>query len=710
MNTKSSLPSQITVAALVVVLAVLLIVWASLISMKRQMDIEAAGESQRHMAGRIEAFQEEVSLIASDYHNWTDLYLAAKQLDVDKLASNYGITAERGDVFQYAELFDGPFIEPLSWSANLGLEPQKGFLTPATRAALSRRVLTIDSTERQTIDYFGLRNGKLVMFSACNLLPEDDGLLALIEPDSKDIGIGVIGKVLSERRLSEIERQFFISDLEVMFVPPSEDAVYISLLGVAGAPVAWLQWIPPTPGSRLFWKMVPIMSVISLAFIFLSYFAAWLLRSKAKVLIEQEAISFKNARTDALTNLPNLFALREHLNRLFRYSNKECAILAIDLVRFKQINDTVGHSGGDAFLIEFSRRLKSLADDTTFVSRYGGDEFFIAISATGNLKSIIDEKCHRIIELSKQPIKCNGMMFDVLASKGVAIGRTGLMIQEELLRRADRAMYSAKARRSQKVILYDSEMKSQDNDYKAIEAELRRAVAEGGEFEMHYQPIVSSGKLSQTVKFEALARWTNPNLGRVSPDKFINVAETSGLIIPLGWMLLDLVCQDMKRLSCARVSINISPAQLMMPGFAKEFAGRVAARGISPSQVEVEVTEQVVILDDITIATELSMLRDHGFSLALDDFGTGYSSIGYLTRMQFDVLKIDRSFSPSTHKGKHGARMLQSMVGLAHAMGLEITAEGIETEEDADILCNIGVDYLQGYFIGRPEPIPPIPA
>lgn len=701
--TRNKLPNQLVFIVTTVLLAVLFIVWFSLFSVRYGMDTEAAEESERLMAGRIDAFQKQVSLIARDYHNWTDLYINAKRLEYDRLGSNYGITADRGEVFQYSELFDGPFPEPVSWSMGRGRIPQDGILSPTTRDALRQRIPELDHGERQTEDYFELISGRLVMFSASYLLPEDEDLLLEIVPEFE--AIGVVGKVLSVRRLSDIEREFSISDLAVSAAPPLETSASISLVDVTGKPLAWLYWSPPTPGTHLFWKMFPLISGVSVAFVLVSFFAAQLLRGKAKILIEKEAISFKNARTDALTSLPNRLALREYLTRLSHQTDMDCAVLAIDLVRFKQINDTVGHLGGDIFLVEFSRRLRKLTDETTFVSRYGGDEFFVVIGSAGDLESAIDIKCKQLVDLTTEPIQCKGVTFDVLASKGIATSENQLFDQDSLLGRADRAMYSAKARASQEIVRYDSQMELLDLDYKRIEEKLRRAVAESNGFAIHYQPIASTLKGQHIIRYEALARWSCPELGRVPPEKFIHVAEMSGLIVDLGWILLDLVCQDMKSLNCSIVCINVSPTQVMTPGFAEEFADRVIANGIRPTEIQIELTEQIAVLDDIAIAKELSILRQGGFSLALDDFGTGYSSIGYLTRMQFDVLKIDRSFVHSMHGGKQGARMLRSMVGLARAMDLEIVAEGVETAKDAHALHSIGVDYLQGYHIGRPMPL-----
>lgn len=698
----NTLPRQIVVLVTAVLLAVMAVLWLSLLSVRTTMDKSAAEESARRVAGRLRNMQEQVALLASDYHNWTDLYLAARDRELDRLASNYGISAHRGEVFQYAEIFDGPFAAPLSWRAGAGLTPQSGFLSEPTRAALRKIAPGLDPKRRQSHDFFELRDGQPVMFSGSYLLPEDPDLLAGVVPGSAPIA--AIGKILQPERLQDMEREFAIAGLEVTTVAPQTD-IRAALPGVDGTPVAWLRWTPPQPGTQLFWKMFPIMAGISGLFVVISWSAAMLLRSKAAGLIEREAISFDRARIDALTGLPNRFAMREHLGRLRTRPDVDCAVLVIDLVRFKLINDTVGHLGGDAFLVEFGARLRTIADDAAFVARYGGDEFFVVFSASADLDRIVEEKCRQISALSEVPIQCGGVSFEVLSSKGLVFEDHRGMDHDELLRRADRAMYSAKLRETLEVVRYDKRMETEDIDHKRVERELRRALGAGEGFAIHYQPIVPVTPGARPVRYEALARWTSPELGPVAPDRFIKVAEASGLIMPLGWLLLDLICADMRQLQGVGVGINVSPAQLMSRGFAKRFHQVVVSHGIAPERIVVEVTEQVVMRDDATIAQELIALSDSGFRLALDDFGTGFASIGYLTRMPFDELKIDRSFVRSIEEGQQGMRMVKSIIGLARAMELDIVAEGIETETDAVLLRRSGADFLQGYHFGRPAPV-----
>ena len=702
--TRSSLPHQIVFLVFAVLVAVLATLWISLYSVREAMDLDAAEESKRRMEGRMNALQEEVALIASDYHNWTDVFFNVRDLDYGRLASNYGITAERGDVFQYAEMFDGPFPDSIAWVSGEGLAPQAGFIGVRTKSQLRRRVQNLDFSERQTLNFFEFRDQNLITFSSSYLLPEDDELLAELHPE--DQAIAVIGRVLSRDRLAKIAAEFAMENLTVLVVPSNDpNAVRLSAEGIFGEAVAWLEWHPPTPGTVLFWKMVPIMAVVSLLFVGASYWGARVLRDKASNLIAKEAASFDQARTDVLTGLPNRFSLREQLEKLTLDGMQNCAVLALDLDRFKQINDTVGHVGGDLFLETFGARLRTLIDEHTFIARLGGDEFVLVISSQQGLENIVQRKCTDLETISASPIACNGIQFDVMTAKGLSMMYAKELRAEELLRRADRAMYAAKTRGTQEVVAYDQHMENKDCEYKTIESHLRRALVNEQGFYIEYQTIAQAKSRSEFKRFEALARWKDPDLGQVPPEKFIEVAETSGLINKLGWHILDLICRDIKRLDDCKIGVNVSPLQLMTPGFANLFAARVAENGVKSEQIEVEVTEQIVVRDDVTIAQELHTLRNHGFGLALDDFGTGYSSIGYLTRMQFDILKIDRSFGKLNGKNPQLLKMVRSIVSLAHSMDLNIIAEGIETKEDAVIFSDLGCDFLQGYHIGRPGPI-----
>ena len=700
---RQSLPQQIVLLVVVLVLVFGVTLWMSILSIRSAMDRQAEAESLALMEGRFEALQEQVSLIASDYHNWTDVYEAANNLDYGELYSNYGITAVRADVFQYAQMLDGPFGAPVAWVAGSTREPQDGFLSRVTIDAMRRQVPKLDYQSRETFDFFGMHSNRIVMFSASWLLPED----TFIVPDRVEGGlaIAVIGKIVSDRQLEQVEKQLGVTDLQVRDPDAEAQGVSLPLMDASDRPVALLTWTPPAPGTELFRRIRPIMIGATLAFAFFAFWAARQLLDRAAELAEKEAEAAILARTDPLTQLPNRLGLREHLASFSGPDLKRFAALCVDVDKFKQINDVAGHSGGDTYLKGIADRLRILADGETFVARHGGSEFFVIISGAEELEARVAAKSATLAQLCTTKITVNGYAFDIAIFKGLAFSELREQAYEEVLLRADRAMYLAKARHTREVVRYNADMQAGDAFDTAVEKAMRSALASGIEFTLHYQPIVSGLGTGQVMRFEALARWNSRSLGRVSPADFIRIAESSGLILPLGELLLDRAFEDLLKNPGMSISINVSPVQLMTTGFTEGLIGEVSRRRLDSRRIEIEVTEGVVILDNKSVAAALHELRSRGFSIALDDFGTGFSSIGYLAGMPFNVLKIDRSFVSGEAAGDRTMTMVKSMIGLAHSLDMEIVAEGIETEEEAFTFRNYGCEMLQGYYFGRPKPL-----
>jgi len=698
-----SLPRQIGLLAIITFILSVTTLWASLYSVREAMNEDAADESKFRVKSRMAALQVQVSNIASDYHNWTDVFLDAHKLDYKSLASNYGVTAERGDIFQFAEMFDGPFPTAISWQKGQGLKPQLGFLKDSTQDQIRKEVRKLDSDQRETFDYYALWDGQLIIFSSSKLLPERDDLLEGLNLENQPIA--VIGKILSEERLSDIGLEFGLKNLVIKDEPELPSGVQVSVKGVFGNPIAWLQWQPPVPGTVLFQKMAPIISMTSLLLGILFWVGAKLLRDRAATLIDKEAASSEQARMDTLTGIPNRLALFEHFESINGLGSMSCAIIVMDLDEFKIVNDTVGHFGGDKYLQILASRLCLLVDESTFVARLGGDEFVVVITSDKDLPEKAKHKKLALERILAERIECKGMYFDVLASKGMAEVSAKEFCGQKLLRQADFALYVAKNERSQEIIAYDSKMEAKNKENQIIENRLRSALVGRDEFSICYQPIVSAEDVKKINRYEALARWQCKDLGAVPPDKFIHVAEKSGLIVPLGWLLLDLICRDARALPEVIFSINVSPIQLMMPGFASMLATKLENNGVSPLQIQIEITEQIAIRDEIKIFRELTNLSNFGFKLALDDFGTGYASISYLTKMPFDVIKVDRSFVKIRGESAQSERMIRSIMRLAQSMDLEIVLEGIETQEEAAWSGTLGADFLQGYLFGRPVPL-----
>ena len=701
---RSSLSRQIVLLVLVIVTAFIVIFWASILSIRTAMDRQARSNSVDLMQGRIGALQEQVELIASDYHNWTDVFQAAAEQDYNSLYSNYGITAVRGDVFQYAQMFDGPFESPAAWKVGAPRDTlESGILSPETMEILRQRVPELNFNERETFDFFELRDGSIVMFSASSLLPED--VFVMPEMLGSNLAIAVIGKVLTDAQLTRVQTDLNVDKLRVHPLPETGGDLTLPLDGPDGRPAVYLSWQPPTPGTELFERIRLVMVGVTIAFFALTLAAARLLRDRARTLADKEAEAAMLARVDPLTELPNRVALRERLERFGSAGFTRFAAFSIDIDRFKQVNDIIGHGGGDTYLRKFSERLSALADEDTFVSRQGGDEFILIVKGGDDLEAKVSDTCRQIDLALRDKVSVGGYSFSLQAAKGVAISERPDQPVDEVLLNADRAMYAAKRRQTQNIVRYDTRMEARDALDSSIEKALRSALDTRSEFYNEYQPIVNARFPGGIVKFEALARWNSPTLGRVSPADFIRVAEATGLILPLARLLLEKVCADLSANPGTSVSINVSPVQLTSPGFAVELSAQIDAAGLDSKRVQIEVTETIVMGDNASVASTLHELRSRGFSIALDDFGTGFSSVAYLASMPFNVLKIDRSFVSETEAGDRPSRMIKSMLGLAHSLNMTVVAEGVETAWEAETLRSFGCDMFQGYYYGRPGPL-----
>ncbi len=701
---RSSLSRQIVLLVLVIVTAFTATFWASILSIRTAMDRQARTESVDLMRGRIEALQEQVALIASDYHNWTDVYRAAAEQDFESLYSNYGITAVRGDVFEYAQMFDGPFRTPAAWKVGAPRDTlENGILSAETMAILRQRVPELNFNERETFDFFEFRSGNIVMFSASSLLPED--VFVMPEMLGANLAIAVIGKVLTDAQLARVETDLNVEKLRAHPLPETSDDLTLPLNGADGRPAVYLSWEPPTPGTELFNRIRVIMLGVTIAFFVLTLAAARLLRDRARTLADKEAEAATLARVDLLTGLPNRMALREHLERSGSAGFARFAAVSIDIDRFKQINDIIGHGGGDTYLRKFAERLSGLADEDTFVSRQGGDEFILIVKGENDLEARVSDTCRDIELALRDQVSVGGYSFSLNAAKGLAISEGPDQPVDEVLLNADRAMYAAKRRQTQDIVRYDMRMEARDALDSSIEKALRSALDVRSEFFIEYQPIVNARFPGGIVKFEALARWNSPTLGSVSPADFIRVAEATGLILPLARLLLEKVCADLRANAGTSVSINVSPVQLTSLGFASELSAQIEAAGLDSGRVEIEVTETIVMGDNKSVASTLHELRSRGFSIALDDFGTGFSSVAYLASMPFNVLKIDRSFITEKPADNRAPRMIKSMLGLAHSLNMTVVAEGIETAREAETLRSFGCDMFQGYYYGRPGPL-----
>ena len=419
--------------------------------------------------------------------------------------------------------------------------------------------------------------------------------------------------------------------------------------------------------------------------------------------------SLRAARHDPLTGLGNRLLLREQLEEaLLRQSRGRgsCALLLVDLDRFKLVNDTLGHAVGDELLCEVADRLEAAAGSDEVV-RVGGDEFAIVVSHAEGADSLA-RLAEQIIARLSAPYSIGEAQLNVGATIGIAAAPDHGMTQEALSRSADLALYGAKAAGRGGWKFFEPWMADAAAAQRQLESDLRRALPDG-ELQLAYQPIVDS-KDHRVLAREALLRWSHPDRGDVPPSVFVPVIEDVGLMVPVGNWVLREACREAAAWSDgARVAVNISAAQLAGGGLATTVLSALAGSGLPADRLELELTESIFLADDGRTREELARLRSIGVRLVLDDFGTGYSSYGCLVGGHFSKLKIDRGFVGAAAGGcREASAIVESVLTLARGMGLEVTAEGVETDAQALAMKQLGCGQLQGYLFGRPSlPAPP---
>jgi diguanylate cyclase (GGDEF)-like protein len=412
------------------------------------------------------------------------------------------------------------------------------------------------------------------------------------------------------------------------------------------------------------------------------------------------------AKYDALTGLANRVVLRETIEDACHCLTKReggFCVLMLDLDRFKAVNDSVGHPGGDALLKETASRLKAVLGEGDFAARLGGDEFAILLAPTEYPRAAGAAMARTLIDVLSQPFDIESNRINIGASVGIAIAPIHGDEPVTLLKQADIALYRAKSDGRSCYRFFDPRMQTEAEAEHRLEAELRLAISRS-ELDLHYQPIVDV-KTGRIECMEALLRWRHADLGMVPPDKFIPIAEKTGLIVPLGEWVLQRACADAANWpSHIRVAVNLSLSQFRKSNLADVIFCALVESGLQPRRLELEITESVFLSDDAEHWAVLRQLKGLGIKIALDDFGTGYSSISYLTKFPFDKLKIDKSFIQGMEENAGCAAIVSSALSIACGLEMATTAEGVETMEQFALLRIAGVTTVQGYLVGRPMP------
>jgi diguanylate cyclase (GGDEF)-like protein len=469
-----------------------------------------------------------------------------------------------------------------------------------------------------------------------------------------------------------------------------------------GQALGTLSWTPRRPGLLLMKNVLPLVLVgLAISLFVIGAFARRLF-SASRAIEAREARAQHLANHDSLTGLPNRRKLESEFARFTdraRTDRRQLAIACVDVDRFKDINDTLGHHAGDQLIRGLAERLGGAVREDDFIARLGGDEF--AVLRFCDSVDDADELLATVRACFRSPFRVVGHLVEANASAGLALAEPGRSF-EDLMREADIALYEAKASGRGCDVRFEPEMGAKIEKRRMLEVDLKTAIT-NGELSVLYQPIVEAST-GQIASVEALCRWNSPRHGFVPPDVFIPIAEEAGLMADLGRFVIDRAVKDSLRWPRLHTAINVSAAQLRAVSILEDLIAPTEKYGVSPERITIEITESVLLSNDGHTSRMLQTLKDCGFALALDDFGTGYSSLAYIRDFPFDRLKIDRSFVHGLKNSERALAVIEAVANFGRILGKDVVAEGIETEQEMQAMQKVGCTHLQGYLFARALP------
>lgn len=578
-------------------------------------------------------------------------------------------------------------------------------LVPIRRAEARRPPITpnphSDAPVTRPIQANGLVRVKDRIYIVIATLIQPD--LGHVLPKGPRAPVAITAKPIDGSMMKTFAARYLVDDLHLVdaALPEGKEA-YFALRSPSGRDIAALAWTPRRPGSALYQEL----RLALFGGLLLLGLIGLLIVRRSRVVVDDLIASEEQAKHlayhDQLTGVPNRTMLFRHLPALLADIRPErplLAVLCVDLDRFKEVNDTLGHHAGDALLKTLAKRLRAVSAcvDDALLARLGGDEF-VMVCPVGDQRAA-EELADRCLALILQPMDCEYGRIDVGCSIGVAVIDEREADPSQVLRQADMALYQSKALGRARVTFFEPSMDEAFRTRRTLEESLRGGLRNGA-FHMVYQPQVDAEGEMHAV--EALLRWTHPKLGEISPDVFIPLAEESGLIMAIGEFVMRRVFEETRHWRHLRVAINVSAIQMRTPGYAAQVVQLAARSGIDPSRYEIELTETALIGDGPATTENFEILRGLGFSIVLDDFGTGYSSLSLLHRFRVDKIKIDRSFVSSLGESGEVEALVSAIVKLARSFRLGVIAEGVETEEQRQLLMMCGCTEFQGYLTGIP--------
>jgi diguanylate cyclase (GGDEF)-like protein len=655
--------------------------------------------SRETLVGAVGTFEHQLGATLNDYAAWDDAAENVYRLrDSDWVNSNFGDMTFDSDLFDVAIVIDQQGEVSMAYSDG---QPIIGEVEGFLRADLMQLLDTVKNTP----------DGQIPQASGFIRTHKGIGAagVALIRMKSGEIDVP-----LNERSYLIFIRHLFTPTVErignayvlpgLMLVPSSTRATHlVPILSPSKQSIGALAWTPRAPGDVSRSQVQPLvtsaMTLVAVYCLLLLVVGHRIFRS----LSADEAVAIELAHSDRLSGLANREGLRVLLQERVddaRENHTDVVLLYLDLDGFKEVNDAYGHATGDSLIRAVAAGLSVLVGPDAALARIGGDEFAIVLSGH-DIEPRAIRLADSILGFFDEPLTLGERVVVVGCSIGLCTSPQGSVDGAELTRRADMAMYSSKDGGRGRWTVYDPQMDEERETRNILEVDLRAAIGRG-EIEVVYQPVVDA-KTFSLVSVEALARWTRKGHGPVSPDVFIPIAEASGLIDQLGLCVLAQALRQLSHWPELRLSVNVSPGQFRDPAFVDRVADAFRQAKIEPGRVVLEMTETYFIQSPDRARQALERLKGLGLRIALDDFGAGFSSVGYLRQFGFDRMKIDRSLVQSLDRGHRAVEMLQATVALARSLGIPVTAEGVETEQQAVILRLAGCDQLQGYLFGRPQ-------
>jgi len=564
-------------------------------------------------------------------------------------------------------------------------------------ASLGRIDSTTEIADIRVSEIEHLSDGQIALISIRPIVPSSQRVSQA--PGTEALIASV--KFLDESALQKLSERLSINDLARIHYP--RDKASIPLKNAKGNVVGYLGWTPNHPAAAMLIETAPAtITLLAIGLGSLIFVLIWVRVTLAKLGRSREEATYLGMH-DPLTGAANRMLFDRRLKEATQYQylgDAKVLLVAIDIDNFKDINDKLGHAGGDQLLSQVTERLKfEIADEAT-LGRLGGDEFAIvqpAVVSEGQALWI----CQRLANALRQPFNLDNTATTITFSLGIALEDGAQVLPSEILRRADVALYVAKKEGRNRLKLYDPEMDRSRREKRTLEVELRNALVTGIGLHLAYQPVFTarSGELAGA---EALVRWNHPTRGNIAPDQFIGLAEETGIIDQLGLWVLREACEAATRIGLHSLAVNVSPLQFRDETLAQKILDILKITGLPAAKLEIEITEGLLLQNSSAVQLTLAVLRDAGVRIALDDFGTGYSSISYLRSYPIDRLKIDRSFTRMVTSDDATARIVRSVIEMAEALGMSVTAEGVEDEAQRRTLTRMGCSHLQGYLLSRP--------